>query len=117
MSSPKLSSHLTTATMSTMDRVLAKAGVYELRPIEDLPVILSATKFLIGHVLNTRVGEAGLLFALLNRSEQASVPVIRGLKPSMNGGRGSSSAMPAPASPAARSDQVPTQSNPDGEKW
>ncbi|APO72301.1 hypothetical protein IE4872_PD01783 (plasmid) [Rhizobium gallicum] len=80
--------------MSTMDRVLAKAGVYELRPIEDLPVILSATKFLIGHVLNTRVGEAGLLFALLNRSEQASVPVIRGLKPSMNGGRGSSSAMP-----------------------
>ncbi|MHC2301177.1 hypothetical protein ACVJBD_005443 [Rhizobium mongolense] len=45
MSSPKLSSHLTTATMSTMDRVLAKAGVYELRPIEDLPVILSATKF------------------------------------------------------------------------
>jgi hypothetical protein len=102
--------------MSTMDRVLAKAGVYELRPIEDLPVILSATKFLIGHVLNTHVGEAGLLFALLNRSEQACAPVIRGLKPSMNGGRGGPSAIPAAASPATRSDQTSTQSNPDGEK-
>ncbi|SCW62881.1 hypothetical protein SAMN02927900_03299 [Rhizobium mongolense subsp. loessense] len=77
MSSPKFSNQLTTAAMSAIDRVLAKAGVYELHPIEDLAVILSATK----------VGEAGLLFALLNRSEQASVPVIRGLKPSMNGAR------------------------------
>ncbi|AJD45834.1 hypothetical protein RGR602_PC01810 (plasmid) [Rhizobium gallicum bv. gallicum R602sp] len=102
--------------MSTMDRVLAKAGVYELRPIEDRPVILSATKFLIGHVLNTHIGEAGLLFALLNRSEQAFAPVIRGLKPSMNGRRGRPSAIPAAPSPADRSDQVSTQSNPDGKK-
>lgn len=75
MSSPKFSSQLTTAAMSTIDRVLAKAGVFELHPIEDLTVILSPTK----------VGKAGLLFALLNRSEQTSVPVVCGLKSSMNG--------------------------------
>jgi hypothetical protein len=72
MSSPFLSSSLTTANMSTIDRVLAKAGIYQLHAVEDLPTVVSATKFLIGRVLRARVGEAGLRSRFSTKQEQAA---------------------------------------------